>query len=96
MPQVVIATAYGGPEVLTLRDEPTADPGPGEVRVAVRACGVNPIDYKTYSGMFSKDPAALPMRLGSEAAGIVTQAGEGATGPRRARSASATRSSPTA
>jgi NADPH:quinone reductase-like Zn-dependent oxidoreductase len=78
MASVVIATAYGGPEVLAVTDEPTPDPGPGEARIAVRAAGVNPVDYKSYSGRFSSDPAALPIRLGFEAAGTVTQVGAGA------------------
>jgi NADPH2:quinone reductase len=47
------------------------------VRVAVRAAGVNPIDQKLYSGMFGSDPARLPMRLGSEVAGVVTEVGPG-------------------
>jgi NADPH:quinone reductase-like Zn-dependent oxidoreductase len=81
MPPVVIATAYGGPEALRIIDEPTPHPGPGEVKVAVRAAGVNPADYKSYSGAFGRDPAALPRRLGMEAAGIVTEVGPGATGP---------------
>ncbi len=75
MASVVIAAAYGGPEVLAVTDEPTPDPGPGEARIAVRAAGVNPVDYKSYSGRFSSDPAALPIRLGFEAAGTVTQVG---------------------
>ena len=81
MPQVVIAAAYGGPEVLAVADRPTAEPGPGEARIAVRAAGVNPVDYKSYAGTFSRDPAALPVKLGLEAAGTVTQVGAGATGP---------------
>ena len=81
MPPVVIATAYGGPEALTVADQPTAEPGPGEAAIVVHAAGVNPADYKSYSGTFSRDPAALPVRLGSEAAGIVTKVGTGATGP---------------
>ncbi|MDR2983514.1 MAG: NADP-dependent oxidoreductase, partial [Nocardiopsaceae bacterium] len=81
MPPVVIAAAYGGPEALEVVDEPTAEPGPGEARIAVRAAGVNPADYKSYSGVFGRDPSALPLRLGSEAAGTVTQVGAGATGP---------------
>jgi NADPH:quinone reductase len=68
MPPVVIATAYGGPETLAVADEPSAEPGPGEARIAVRAAGVNPADYKAYSATFSRDPAALPVRLGFEAA----------------------------
>ena len=78
MASVVIAAAYGGPEVLAVTDEPTPDPGPGEAKIAVRAAGVNPVDYKSYSGRFSSDPAALPIRLGFEAAGTVTQVGAGA------------------
>jgi NADPH:quinone reductase len=78
---VVIAPAYGGPEVLTVVDEPTPEPGPGEVRLEVRAVGVNPIDYKVYSGAFGRDPGRLPIRLGSEAAGVVTAVGQDAVGP---------------
>jgi len=81
MSAVVVATAYGGPEVLAVVDEPVPDPGPGEVRVAVRAAGVNPVDYKAYSGAFGRDPANLPMRLGGEAAGVVTAVGPEAVGP---------------
>src|SRR5260221_12169239 len=81
MPPVVIATAYGGPEVLTVVDEPTTEPGPGQARIAIKAAGVNPIDYKMYSGAFNRDPAGLPMRLGLEAAGIVTHVGAEAAGP---------------
>src|SRR5258706_15988100 len=81
MPAVVIAAAYGGPEVLTLVDEPTAEPGPGEARIAIMAAGVNPVDQKMYSGAFNRDPAGLPMRLGLEAAGIVTHVGPDAVGP---------------
>jgi len=81
MSQVVIATAYGGPEVLSVVDEPVPDPGPGEARISVRASGVNPADYKTYSGAFGTDPAKLPLRIGSEMAGVVTAVGAGAAGP---------------
>jgi NADPH:quinone reductase-like Zn-dependent oxidoreductase len=80
MTRIVAATGYGGPENLSLLDVPTPEPGPGEVRVAVRAAGVNPIDVKSYSGMFGTDPANLPVRLGHEAAGVVTAVGEGVAG----------------
>lgn len=78
---VVVAAAYGGPEVLQLCEEPAREPGPGEARIAVRAAGVNPVDYKAYSGAFGTDPARLPIRLGSEAAGVVTATGPDAVGP---------------
>lgn len=81
MPSAVIATAYGGPEVLSLIEEPAGEPGPGQALISVRAAGVNPVDYKMYSGAFGTDPAKLPMRLGFEAAGVVTAAAPGLTGP---------------
>src|ERR1022692_875575 len=81
MPSVVIAAACGGPGVRSVVDEPSAEPGPGAARIAVRAAGVNPVDYKMYSGAFGSDPAKLPIRLGLEAAGVVTAVGPGAAGP---------------
>lgn len=81
MSQAVVASAYGGPEVLSVIDVDVPEPGPGQVRIAVRAAGVNPFDHKMYSGAFGADPAKLPMRLGAEAAGVVTAVGADATGP---------------
>jgi NADPH2:quinone reductase len=78
---VVIAAEYGGPEVLSVVEEPMRDPGPGEARIEVRAVGVNPVDAKSYSGAFGKDPARLPIRLGAEAAGVVTAVGPDTVGP---------------
>ena len=75
MTRVVLATAYGGPEVLTVVDQPVGDPGPGQARVEVRAAGVNPADWKSYTGAFGTDPAALPKRLGFEVSGVVTAVG---------------------
>ncbi|SHN54930.1 NADPH:quinone reductase [Geodermatophilus obscurus] len=75
MTRVVLATAYGGPEVLAVVDRPVGDPGPGQARVEVRAAGVNPADWKSYTGAFGTDPAALPKRLGFEVSGVVTAAG---------------------
>lgn len=79
--RVVVASAYGGPEVLSVIDEAVPEPGPGQVRITVRAAGVNPFDQKVYSGAFGADPGNLPLRLGLEAAGVVTAAGDHATGP---------------
>jgi NADPH:quinone reductase len=81
MATTVVATAFGGPEVLAVIDEPVGYPERDQVRVAIRAVGVNPIDYKLYSGTHGRDPSQLPMHLGSEAAGIVTSAGYDARGP---------------
>ncbi len=77
----VVATAFGGPEVLAVVEEPVAATGPGEVSVEVRAVGTNPVDYKLFSGTFGADESLLPMAIGSEAAGVVTEVGEGAEGP---------------
>jgi len=73
--RAVVATAYGGPEVLRLVDLPPGDPGPGQVLVEVRAAGVNPTDWKGYAGVYGKDPANLPMRLGYEVSGVVSAVG---------------------
>jgi NADPH:quinone reductase len=81
MSPVVVATAYGGPEVLSVADQPAGEPGPGEALIQVRAAGVNPVDWKVYSGTMGADPARLPLRLGSEAAGVVSTAGPDAAGP---------------
>jgi len=62
---------FGGPEVLQLVDLPDPHPGPGEVRIAVRAAGVNASDWKKRQGLM--DPE-LPQTLGYEAAGVVDEA----------------------
>jgi len=81
MASVVVATAFGGPEVLTVIDKPVGAPGPAEVLLSVRAAGVNPIDAKLYGGSFGSDVSRLPMRLGFEASGVVEAVGEEARGP---------------
>lgn len=81
MTKAVVATAFGGPEVLSVIETPAGTPGPGEALIEVRAVGTNPVDYKRYSGAMGRDPALLPMRLGSEVAGVVTQVADGAEGP---------------
>ncbi len=81
MTRAVVATAYGGPEVLSVIETPVGPPGPGEVLISVRAAGTNPIDYKLYSGAMGRDPARLPLRLGLEAAGVVTEVADGTEGP---------------
>ncbi|SDD35484.1 quinone oxidoreductase family protein [Actinokineospora iranica] len=81
MAVIVVATGFGGPEMLSVREEPVPAPGPGEATVLVRAAGVNPIDHKRYSGAFGDDPGTLPMRLGLELSGVVTAVGPDAVGP---------------
>lgn len=81
MATVVVATAFGGPEVLSVIEQQVGAPGPGEARVVVRAAGVNAIDYIRYSGMLGADPAQLPMPLGFEISGVVAEVGDDAAGP---------------
>jgi NADPH:quinone reductase-like Zn-dependent oxidoreductase len=74
-------TAYGGPEVLEWADAPEPHADRGQIRIAVRAASVNPIDWKTSAGALSGgQPMAGPGYLGYDAAGVVDEVGEGVTG----------------
>jgi NADPH:quinone reductase-like Zn-dependent oxidoreductase len=82
MSRAVIYENYGGPEVLELREVEEPHAGPGEVRVRVRAVGLNPMD-----GAFAAQPEmaamfglSLPSGFGYDFAGVVDEAGSGATG----------------
>lgn len=78
MVRAVAATAYGGTEVIDVIDVDSRPPGPDEVTIAVRAAALNRWDAKQAEGAAGTDPAKLPMRLGSEAAGVITAAGSDA------------------
>jgi NADPH:quinone reductase-like Zn-dependent oxidoreductase len=67
---------FGGPEVLELVDLPDPHPGPGQIRVAVHAAAINPIDWKMRSGMMGGE---LPQTTGREVAGVVDEVGGGVT-----------------
>ena len=64
----------GGPEVLALESVDVGKPGPGDVRMRNAAVGVNYIDTYHRSGLY---PMQLPSGLGTEAAGVVEEVGEG-------------------
>jgi len=64
----------GGPEVLSYESIELEAPGPGMVRVANQAIGLNFIDTYHRSGLY---PLPLPTGIGLEAAGVVEAAGEG-------------------
>jgi NADPH:quinone reductase-like Zn-dependent oxidoreductase len=81
MTQAIVATSFGGPEALSLIDADVPEPRDGEVTIDVKAAGINPIDYKLYSGAFGNDMTQLPMRLGMEVSGVVTAVGDRAEGP---------------
>jgi len=65
---------FGGPEVLEIVDLPDPHPGRGQVRIAVRAAGVNPSDWKKRKGLMN---GGLPQTMGYEAAGVVDELGDG-------------------
>ncbi|MGV9297842.1 NADP-dependent oxidoreductase [Amycolatopsis sp. NPDC003676] len=72
---------YGGPDVLDLAEVPEPHAGPGQIRVAVRAAGVNPHDWRTREGQFQRiRPIDLPSGVGQDASGVVDEIGEGVTG----------------
>ncbi|XMA37092.1 NADP-dependent oxidoreductase [Streptomyces albogriseolus] len=72
--------AFGGPDVLRLVDTEKPHAGPGEIRVAVRAAGVNPVDWRIREGQMRPAlPASLPAGVGLDAAGVVDEVGEGVT-----------------
>lgn len=68
---------FGGPEVLRVAEMADPHAGPGEVRIAVRAAGVNASDWKKREGAMD---GALPQTLGYEAAGVVDEVGAGVAG----------------
>ncbi len=68
---------FGGPEVLRAEDVPDPQPGPGQVVVAVRAAGVNPVETYIRSGTYGD--RAFPYTPGSDGAGVVEAVGPGVT-----------------
>ena len=72
-----VAAEFGGPEVLRCVEVDLPDPGPGEVRIDVRAAGLNPADAKHIAP--GQDAGLLPLSLGYEVAGVVAALGPGTT-----------------
>jgi NADPH:quinone reductase-like Zn-dependent oxidoreductase len=69
--------AYGGPEVLEWAEAPEPHAGPGQLRIAVRAASVNPIDGKVLTGTLSGgEPMAGTGYLGYDAAGVIDEVGD--------------------
>ncbi len=66
---------YGPPEVLYVTDRPDPVAGPGEIRVAIRAAGVQPFDVAVRSGRMPRVPVTFPQTIGQEYAGVVDQVG---------------------
>jgi len=74
--QAVFCEKLGGPENLVLREVASPTPGPGEVKVALRARGVSFVDVLMIAGQYQVQ-RAVPFIPGSEAAGVVLETGAG-------------------
>ncbi|MDX8524250.1 zinc-dependent alcohol dehydrogenase family protein [Mesorhizobium sp. MSK_1335] len=79
MARVVRFYSHGGPEVLRIEDLEVPRPGAGEVRISVKALGLNRAEASMRKGTYIEMPA-LPSGLGLEAAGIVEALGDGIEG----------------
>ncbi|MGI5335934.1 NADP-dependent oxidoreductase [Streptomyces sp. CA-181903] len=79
--KAVVMDSYGAPDVLRVTDLPDPRPAAGQVRVRVRAAGLNPIDAKIRRGEFDAVyDISFPRQLGNEFAGVVDRAGDGVDG----------------
>ncbi|MBW4024033.1 MAG: zinc-dependent alcohol dehydrogenase family protein [Proteobacteria bacterium] len=79
MSKVVRFHRTGGPEVLEIDEVDLGAPGPGEIRLRVRAIGLNRAESMFRLGAYLEEPQ-LPSKLGYEAAGEIEAIGEGVTG----------------
>ncbi len=80
MTKAIAFSEFGPAEVLHSLDVELPAPGPGQVRIAVRAAGVNPLDHKIRAGVLNAVfPVTLPHVPGVEGAGTVEALGEGVT-----------------
>jgi NADPH:quinone reductase-like Zn-dependent oxidoreductase len=77
--RAVVITRHGGYEVLRVEERPDPDVGPGEVRIAVRATGINFADLMARAGTYPDAPSP-PCVVGYEVAGEVESVGEGVDG----------------
>ena len=74
----MVLKGVGGPEVLEVQERPDPSVGPGEVRISVRAAGINFADTMARVGLYPDAPKP-PCVLGYEVAGEVESVGEGVT-----------------
>ncbi|WP_349257052.1 NADPH:quinone oxidoreductase family protein [Vineibacter terrae] len=77
--KAMMCRAFGPPESLVLQELPSPPLAPGQLRVAVHACGVNFPDLLMMQGRYQFKPP-LPFAPGGEVAGVVVETGPDATG----------------
>ena len=76
--RAVVLTAHGTYDVLQVQERPDPAPGAGQVRIDVRACGVNFAEHMARQGLYEDAPAP-PCVLGYEVAGLIDAVGDGVT-----------------
>lgn len=76
--RAVVCRELGPVEKLTVEERPTPDPGPGQVRIAVRAAGASFVDALQAAGKY-QFPQTPPYTPGGESAGLIDAVGEGVT-----------------
>jgi len=74
--RAVVITEHGGPDVLRVLERPDPPVGPGEVRIAVKAAGINFADTLARTGLYPDAPK-VPCVVGYEVAGEVESVGDG-------------------
>src|SRR5260221_11336092 len=80
MPNAVVMTGYGPPEVLKWAQVRLPEPGEGQIRIKVQAAGISPTDLELRAGYLKDIPLPPDAVLGFEAAGTVDAVGPGVTG----------------
>ncbi|GAA3131573.1 NADP-dependent oxidoreductase [Streptomyces echinatus] len=81
MPFTISYDRFGGPDVLTLTETDLPQPAPHQVRVKVKAAGINPLDNKLRRGdLAGVFPTVFPVVPGLDAAGVIDAIGEDVTG----------------
>ena len=80
MPNAVVMTGYGPPEVLKWAAVPLPEPDEGQIRIKVRTAGISPTDLALRAGYLKDIPLPPDAVLGFEAAGAVDAVGPGVTG----------------
>jgi len=80
--RAVLLDAFGGPEVLDIREVPALQAGPGQLRVRVTAAGLNPMDWiiTADADTAARFGLSLPTGFGTDYAGVVDQVGDGVSG----------------
>jgi len=78
--KAVVINDFSGAEKAHIQELPVPEPAPGEIQIKVACASVNPVDWKISEGMLkSRLPHEFPITLGWDAAGVVSEIGQGVT-----------------